>query len=108
MSKYIDCFDINIVGLNKLLKIMFNTNVFSFEMNFYKQIKGLPMGCICGPMVANLYVYILEIKWYNLEKPLIHSRFIDDNFLALLNELDLNKFQENFIYLELSLKLVGK
>ena len=100
MSKYIDCFDINIVGLNKLLKIMFNTNVFSFEMNFYKQIKGLPMGCICGPMVANLYVYILEIKWYNLEKPLIHSRFIDDNFLALLNELDLNKFQENFIYLE--------
>jgi hypothetical protein len=89
MNKFLNCFDINIVGFNKLLNIMFNTNVFSFEKNFFKQIKGLPMGCICGPMVANLYVYIHEIKWINIEKPIIYRRFIDDTSLALKNKLNL-------------------
>jgi len=58
------------------------------------------MGCICGPSVANLYVYILEIKWYNIEKPLVYARYIDDTFLALKNKLNLENFQKNFIYLE--------
>ena len=75
---------------------MFNTNVFSFEKNFFKQIKGLPMGCICGPMVANLYVYIHEIKWINIEKPIIYKRFIDDTSLALKNKLNLENFQSYF------------
>ena len=100
MSKYLDSFHINIVGLNVLIKIMFNSNVFKFEKNYFKQIKGLPMGCICGPSVANLYVYILEIKWYNIEKPLVYARYIDDTFLALKNKLNLENFQKNFIYLE--------
>ena len=58
------------------LKLMFETNVFMYENNFFKQISGLPMGCICGPSVANIYVYILEIKWFYIEKPLIYVRFI--------------------------------
>ena len=69
MSKHLDSFNLNIVALNVLLKVMFNTNVFKFENKYYKQIKGLPMGCICGPCVANLYVYILEIKWSKIHRP---------------------------------------
>jgi hypothetical protein len=100
MSRYLDNSHINIVGFNILLKLMFETNVFMYENNFFKQISGLPMGCICGPSVANIYVYILEIKWFYIEKPLIYVRFIDDTFMALKNKLNLENFQKYFIYLE--------
>jgi hypothetical protein len=100
MSKFLNCYYIDIIGFNKLLKIMFNTNVFKFETKFYKQIKGLPMGCICGPMVANCYVYILEIKWFKIERPLVDYRFIDDKILVLLNELNFPEFQKHFKNLE--------
>jgi len=100
MSKFLNCFDIDIIGFNKLLKIMFNTNVFKFEIKFYKEIKGLPMGCICGLMVANLYVYILEIKWFKIERPLVDYRFIDNKILVLLNELNFPEFQKYFENLE--------
>ena len=100
MNKYLDSFHINIVALNKLIKIMFGTNVFKFEESFYRQIQGLPMGCICGPSIANLYVYILEIKWYHIEKPLVYFRFIDDTIMALKYKLNFQKYQDSFIYLK--------
>ena len=54
MSRFLDNFHIDIIGFNMLLKIMFNSNVFMFDENFFKQICGLPMGCICGPSIANI------------------------------------------------------
>jgi hypothetical protein len=100
MSRRLDSVNLNIFALYKLISLMFKTNVFSFDKKFYKQITGLPMGCICGPSVANLYVYILEIKWYYIERPLIYYRFIDDTFIALKDKLNLVQFQNNFDYLE--------
>ena len=100
MSRYLDNFHIDIIGFNVLLKIMFNSNVFMFDENFFKQIYGLPMGCICGPSIANIYVYILEIKWFYIERPLIYVRFIDDTFMALKNKLNLENFQNYFINLK--------
>ena len=79
---------------------MFSTNVFKFEESFYKQEEGLPMGCICDPSVAGIFVYILEIKWYKIERPLVYFRFIDDNIMALKNRLNFQKFKEYFNYLE--------
>lgn len=79
---------------------MFSTNVFKVGSKFYKQINGLPMGCICGPTVANLYVYLLEIEWCKIEKPLIYNRFIDDTCIIQYNKLDIDKFQKHFLYLE--------
>jgi len=49
-----------IKALVTLLKIIFNFNIFKFEKKFFVQNKGLAMGCICGPSVANLYLHILE------------------------------------------------
>jgi len=54
------------------------------------------MGCIAAPSVDNLYVYILEIKWYHIERPLIYYRFIDDTCMVLKNKLNLEVFQINF------------
>jgi len=58
MIKHLTSLNINELGFKKLLTIMFSKNVFKEGSKFYKQINGLPMGCICGPTVANLYVFI--------------------------------------------------
>ena len=70
--------NIDILAINKFLKLIFNNNIFTCNKKYYKQNKGLAMGCACGPSVANLYIYILEKKWITIHKPLIYYRFIDD------------------------------
>ena len=96
----LNSFHLDIVAVNQLLKILFSTNVFKFEESFYRQEEGFPMGCICGPSAATIFVYILERRWCRIEKPLVYFRFIDDTFMALENQLNLREFQEYFIYLE--------
>ena len=54
------------------------------------------MRCICGPMVANLYVSILEINWFKIKRPFVDYRFIDDKIVVLLNELNFPEFQKHF------------
>jgi hypothetical protein len=60
------------------------------------------MGTICGPSLANMYLYILEIKWYTIHRPLIYLHFIDDIFLVSKEPIDLDDFLKNFIYLGLN------
>ena len=96
----LNSFHMDIVAVNKLLEVMFSTNVFKFEESFYRQEEGFPMGCICGPSAATIFVYILERRWCGIEKPLIYLRFIDDTFMALENQLNIQEFQEYFVYLE--------
>jgi hypothetical protein len=100
MINHLNSLNLNIHGFRKLLFIMFNTNVFKVNSKYYKQIDGLPMGCICGPTVANLYVYILEKEWFKIERPLIYKRFIDDTAIALYKELNIEKFQKFFYNLK--------
>ena len=56
-------FKIDLNAVNIFLSLIFSCNIFKFKENFYLQLIGLPMGCICGPSVANLFLYILESKW---------------------------------------------
>lgn len=86
-----------------LLKIIFDHNIFKFGSKFYVQNKGLAMGCICGPSLANLYLHILEKSWLNLIKPSIYVRFIDDIFMALDTELNLEQFTKSFHNLQLTM-----
>jgi len=58
-------------------------------MNFYKQIKGLPMGYICGPMVANLYVYIGGLfEWL-----LLQDIYGDEEFPTTSKIIDILKYK---------------
>ena len=77
--------DLNLFAVNKFLLIMFKNNIFKFNNKFYVKRKGLIMGSSCGPMVANLYLFILEKKWITFHKPLIYKRFIDYIFLVTIN-----------------------
>ena len=102
LSSRINSKHMNITAINTFLKIIFDHNVFKFEDKFFVQNKGLAMGCICGPSFANLYLHILEKKWLVINHPLIYSRFIDDIFMALEKELDLDEFTKTFVYLKLT------
>lgn len=62
------------------------------------------MGSKCGPSIANLFVYILEIKWTHIHKPLIYFRFIDDVFLILDRSEHILSFQKSFGNLRLNFK----
>ena len=61
------------------------------------------VGIICGPSVANLYLYILERKWMSLNPDVIYLRYIDDNFSAAQRAIDLNDFKKYFLYLKLNM-----
>ena len=59
------------------------------------------MGCICGPSVANLYLYMLEKKWLYLNRPLVFKRFIDD--IVHINKGKLNRHELSVQYDNLKL-----
>ena len=97
--------DIDIVGLNNILSLILNNNVFTFLNNYYIQSNGLAMGGKAGPSIANIYVHIKEHIWVSINKReslLSYNRFIDDiaimtkdcilnsNFTSIFGNLKLN------------------
>jgi hypothetical protein len=61
------------------------------------------MGCICGPSVASLYVYILEKHWLSINHPILYGRFIDDIFMVTDVKLNEDIFSKNFLNLNLNI-----
>ncbi len=90
-------------GFKVLLGNVFNFNVFSFDNDFYRQIKGIAMGAICGPAIANIVVYKLERKWLPIHRPILYKRFIDDIFILSEQEIDEENFQSFFKDLKLNI-----
>jgi hypothetical protein len=101
-----DCLDskhILLMGFKRLLELVFNHNFFSFNDTFYKQIKSIAMGAICGPVIANIVVYKLERKWLNIQKPILYKRFIDDIFIISNKKINESHFQKYFGDLKLNI-----
>ena len=61
------------------------------------------MGCICGPSVENLYLYILEESWVNMNPDIIYLRFINDTFIASRKQINKQELRKQFLYLKLNL-----
>jgi hypothetical protein len=103
-NKILDSSHLSLSGFSHLLTLIFDFNVFSFKNSFFKQVRGLAMGAICGPAIANTVVYKLEKKWLHIHKPILYSRFIDD--ICMVNDklLNLSEFKENFGELKLNIK----
>ena len=93
---------INIIGFHSALKLIFENNVFMFDKNYFRQIKGIAMGTKCGPSVANIYISCLERKFLTIHKPIVYYRFIDDIFLITKKNFNLKFLLENFGYLKLN------
>ena len=86
-----------------ILELIFENNIFSYKNKYYIQVFGLSMGCICGPSIANIFVYILEKKWLCIHKPLVYKRFIDDIFLVSTTKINENDFRQYFLNLNLTI-----
>jgi hypothetical protein len=54
--------EIKISGFRKILKLILENNYFTFNDKYFKQNLGVAMGCICGPTIANIFVYIYMRK----------------------------------------------
>jgi hypothetical protein len=104
MKKYLfNNIHVTIMGFIEILKLIFSNGTFIFNKKFYIQIIGLPMGCICGPTIANLYLFILEKHWVSINKNLIYKRFIDDIIIISITPVNLNDLRKQFIYLKLNI-----
>ena len=104
LTEYFDSNYITPFGFHTILNLIFEKNVFSYKnKKFFKQIKGLAMGCICGPSVASIFVYILESKWLTIHKPLFYCRFIDDINLISFKKINEDDFKAYFLNLKLNI-----
>jgi hypothetical protein len=104
----LDSEHITIKGFHMILKLVLENNYFKFGNRFFKQKLGIAMGSICGPSIANLFVYIYEKKWLTIHKPLVYLRFIDDLFIILRNILDLESLKKAFGTLSLTIDVGEK
>ena len=60
------------------------------------------MGTICGPSRAYIFVLSSEQHWYQIIRPLIYLRLIDDTFLVTKTKINLEEFKSQFDNLKLS------
>lgn len=94
---------LDLSGFREIMLLVFNNGIFKFQEQNFKQIIGLPMGCKCGPTVANFYLYLLEKNWLSLNSVSIYKRFIDDILIISTFEIDLDDLEQQFIYLKLNI-----
>ena len=62
-----------------------------FNNKLYNQIDGVAMASRLIPVLANILMGFYESKWlseYNLNKPKLYSRYVDDIVAAFDNEQD--------------------
>ena len=111
MKDKLDNNHIDIIGFYNILKMVFDNNVFSFNKKFYRQIKGVAMGSKCGPTVANIYLYCLEINFLKIYKPIFYGRYIDDIFCIFKDNFDtsilINNFFKNLILNEVTTEVIN-
>ena len=70
----------------KLLKLVLENCVFSFQGNFFKQLHSAAMGSPCSPVVANIYMEYFEYMALGPELPLPireWKRYVDDVFCII-------------------------
>ncbi|CAF1095433.1 unnamed protein product [Brachionus calyciflorus] len=83
--------------------LIIDNNYFLFLDLFFKQLKGIAMGCKCGPNLDNLFLYFLEKNWLSLNSVLLYASIIDDLLIISDFKINLDKFIEVFGYLKLNI-----
>ena len=68
-----------------LLEFCLKTTYFTFQGNFFEQVKGAAMGSPISPIVANLFMEDLEIKALSTAPTpsTLWKRFVDDTFIII-------------------------
>ncbi|CAF1588852.1 unnamed protein product, partial [Didymodactylos carnosus] len=81
-------------SLIKLVEFCIENVSFQFGNNFYKQIKGLPMGCTISPFLADIALNeFLLYNWDYQKYPYIGlARYVDD--ILLVSKMEKKEIQE--------------
>jgi hypothetical protein len=100
--------------LKEGIRIILSENYFVTPSGIiYHQIRGLAMGTPIAPLLANIYMYSLELSCLGINKiqPIIYKRYIDDIFM-IFNKKDeeligcyLNAITENTSSLTFTTKI---
>jgi hypothetical protein len=96
--------NLNITAFKEILKLVLENNYFSYKNNYYLQIKGIAMGCICGPTIANIVVHSLETNFLKKYLTFYYKRYIDDIFMIVNDDFDMSQFSNSFDYLKLNIE----
>ncbi|KAG1041829.1 hypothetical protein G6F43_012029 [Rhizopus delemar] len=70
--------------LIRVLSFIMMNNFFTFNNKLYRQINGVAMGTSCAPALANIFMYITELNYFEnmlesgLPFPVFYGRYIDD------------------------------
>jgi len=96
-------FAIDIFGFREILRLVFKYNYFIFETYFYFQIKGIAMGSIAGPSIANIFVFCIESIWITINDPLSYVRYIDDIHYIDIDDSKIESLRLAFGDLELTI-----
>ena len=90
-----------------LFQILIKYNYFSTVAGFYQQIDGLSMGSKISPLIANIYLNIMEQKFIKNEiengNIISYCRFVDDIYCVVRKTqkrrilTSINKFDPKFL-----------
>ena len=84
--------------LRELLTVCTTNMQFLFDGQYYRQIDGVAMGSCLGPILANIFMGFVELKLQNTieEKCRFYRRYVDDCFLLVGEEHDINDILDQF------------
>jgi len=94
---------IDIKAFREILKIIFEFNIFKYKNIFYRQIKGIAMGSKSGPSIANIFVFIYEVVFLRIHRPIFYKRFIDDIFMIIKKGFNFEYLTKSFGELKLNI-----
>ena len=78
-------------------KLLYNATTdveFSFNGKIYRQIDGVAMGSLLGPVLANIFVGHCELRVDPEKWPMFYNRFVDDTFTIFPSKEESDSFFE--------------
>jgi hypothetical protein len=87
-------FDMKI--LTELISLCIKNSYFEFNGEYYLQIRGLPMGSALSPVLANIFMELLELKFPIdiFGKNSDYFRYVDDTLVVVEKNFDIEKCLE--------------
>ena len=92
----------------ELLHSATSTVEFSFDNTICRQIDGVATGSPLGPALVNIFVGYYEKLFFEISKPVVYFRYVDDTFVIFQNEKELEEFLIRLNSLHFSLQFTFK
>ena len=97
ISKNLYCYRLIATGIHQLLSIIVDNTYFTYNVNTYKQITGLPMGSSISDILAISYMDQLERRALSIcPSCIFFTRYIDDILMLTSSSEEATAIYEKF------------